>query len=237
LFKVAKNPTNAKLYKGVEVAMGNGNVSSFIQTDDSGNPTEIGIIVPSAALSNLPSNPTDFAHETFELTFPTGVAIAPFDHITLDWNPAGHEPMGVYDKPHFDFHFYYQLMAEEKAIPPYSVDSSKFNILPDKGYFPAGYIRIPGGVPAMGVHWTDPTGHEYKTHDFDEAFIFGSYNGKVTFVEPMLTKAFIESKQTVSKPVPQPTLFVAGYFPKEYKVSYNSGADEYTISLTKLTKK
>ena len=29
-----------------------------------------------------------------------------YKFVQFDWNPAGHEPAGVYDLPHFDFHFY-----------------------------------------------------------------------------------------------------------------------------------
>ena len=42
----------------------------------------------------------------------------PYKFIELDWNPAGHEPAGVYTLPHFDYHFYKIGVAERDAIVP-----------------------------------------------------------------------------------------------------------------------
>jgi len=32
-------------------------------------------------------------------------AVPPFDHIGINWNPNGHPPAGVYNRPHFDVPF------------------------------------------------------------------------------------------------------------------------------------
>ena len=61
------------------------------------------------------------------------------------------------------------------------------------GEMPATYINT-GLVPTMGAHWIDVTAPELNGQPFTETFIFGSFDGKMTFYEPMITKAFIEEK-------------------------------------------
>ncbi|MEP6495442.1 MAG: hypothetical protein ABJF01_22335 [bacterium] len=62
-----------------------------------------------------------------------------FDHVVLDWNPAGHEPEHVYTLPHFDFHFYSVSEAEQMKIMP---DAPNFAagaaLLPDAQFAPVG---------------------------------------------------------------------------------------------------
>jgi hypothetical protein len=36
--------------------------------------------------------------------------------VGLNWNPHGHIPPGVYDLPHFDFHFYIEPIEKIFAI-------------------------------------------------------------------------------------------------------------------------
>jgi hypothetical protein len=54
----------------------------------------------------------------FILDFPIQARDTPFQYIMFDWNPNGHEPEGIYDKPHFDFHFYIQDLDDVEAIDP-----------------------------------------------------------------------------------------------------------------------
>jgi hypothetical protein len=54
------------------------------------------------ALKGLPEGKT----MEFTLALPKEAAPTAYNHIGIDWNPQGHEPQGIYDKPHFDFHFY-----------------------------------------------------------------------------------------------------------------------------------
>ena len=48
----------------------------------------------------------------------------------------------------------------------------------------------------MGAHWLDITSPELNQENpksFTQTFIYGSYDGKVIFMEPMITKAFMDS--------------------------------------------
>jgi hypothetical protein len=88
----------------------------------------------------------------------------------------------------------------------------------------------------MGLHWADPSGPEFNGQAFGKTFIYGSYDGKFIFAEPMLTKAYLESKPAaIATPVKLPAQYaVSGYQPTSYTVSYDAAAKEYRISLTGL---
>lgn len=157
--------------------------------------------------------------------------ITPFKHIGLDYNPDGHEPTAVYGLPHFDFHFYLMSEAERDAIPSYDIDSSKFLAFPAPEYMPANYAPIPGGVPKMGTHWIDVTSPELRGQIFTQTFIYGSYNSKVTFYEPMITLNYLKTTSTFSRNIPQPAkVKVSGYYPTKMEVRKHDGITDITLT-------
>jgi hypothetical protein len=214
----------SRLFKGTEVSIGNGKAWSWIKTGKGNKPEAIGVTLTKDALTNLPGG-HGHAHGTpFVLQLPhEKKSLTPFDHIGMDWNPNGHEPDHIYDKPHFDFHFYIQPLAERLAIPTYEQDSAKFKDNPGNDYFPATYRNFGGGVPQMGAHWVDVTSPELnptKPAPFTQTFIYGSYNGKVTFMEPMITKKFIEENDQFERDIPQPAKFQkSGYYPTKMRIA------------------
>ena len=240
LFSCKKENNNPNTYYGPQVAMGNGTIRSYIAISTEGIPLKVGIEMTNNAFASLPTDPLNFAAATFILQLDQRAKdITPYDHITLNWNVHGHEPPGIYDMPHFDFHFYEIPVAEQTAIPPYEVDSSKFNMLPPAGYIPNGYIRSPGGVPQMGTHWADVTSPEFNGHPFNYTIIYGSYNGKVTFLEPMTTLAFLQSDAVVEKEIRQPILFAAAgkYYPTLYTIYKNSATNNHYVEFKNFTKR
>lgn len=91
-------------------------------------------------------------------------------------------------------------------------------------------------VPRMGVHWVNPTSPELNGKPFTHTFIFGTYDGELIFAEPMITRAFLESKPNFSAPVPAPKQFaVDGYHPTGYSIRWDESAKEYRVALTGLT--
>lgn len=227
---------------GPAQALGNGSVRSYVTLDD-GEPTAIGLTFSEAALTNLPAGNEHGTHEVV-LALPAETAVAPYNHISFDWNPQGHEPPGVYDRPHFDIHFYMISEAERDAITPTDPDfEAKSNKQPAAQYVPAGYVQTPGGIPRMGAHWVDPTSPEFTEDGFSRTFIYGFWDGHMAFLEPMITKAFIESvkasqDQTVSFPIPQPpAVEKPGYYPAQYSVRYDARAKTYTIALEGLKRR
>jgi hypothetical protein len=226
---------------GPAQSLGDGTAHVFV-TKKNGQPTALGVRVTESALATLPAHGNAHgSHETV-LALPTNAPVAPFDHVSFDWQPQGHEPDGVYTLPHFDVHFYMMTMAERHTIVPTdpAFDAKASRPL-DTQYLPAGYVPAPGAIPMMGAHWVDPTSPEFTPAGFSRTFIYGVWDGRMTFVEPMLTKTFIESVkampgQSVTFAVPQPQAFEkAGYYPTAYSVRYDAQAQAYDLVLENLT--
>ena len=224
-------------YVGDAKSLGNGGAYAFITLDD-GEPTSIGVSLDELALSGLSSHET----QDIALPLPTTVAVAPFNHVALNWNPHGHEPDGVYTIPHFDFHFYMVSEAELNEIDPARADfADKAAKMPEGRYIPAGYIQTPGAVPRMGAHWVDPTSPEFTNQGFSRTFIYGFWDAQMNFLEPMITKSFIESVkamdgQSVQFAIPQPQAFARpGYYPTHYSIRYNANRASFLITLEGLT--
>jgi hypothetical protein len=224
----------AGIFKGTETSFQHGKAWTWVEMNAQNQPTRIGISIDDAAMNSLDtSHPGTSGHSHvngLSLAIPSRSADIPFVHALLDWNPHGHEPAGLFDLPHFDFHFYLTSEADRKAIPPYEVDSSKFLITPAAAYFPPTYMNIPSGVPQMGTHWFDFTAPEFNGAVFTQTFLFGSYNGKVTFYEPMITKAFIDANPVYERAIPQPAkVQQSGYYPTKMKITKTAGTTQVTL--------
>ncbi|RXA20424.1 hypothetical protein EQO05_04610 [Methanosarcina sp. MSH10X1] len=224
-------PAQMETFEGENKTLGNGTVYSWVTLDTEGNPSSIGVNFTESALEELPEAVVEYA---FDL--PEEAASTAYDHVGIDWNPAGHDPHGIYDKPHFDFHFYMISPEERDKITASDKDSEKLSKEPVPGYIPEGYVSTPGGVPRMGAHWIDPEAPEFKGQPFNETFIYGFYNGKMVFVEPMVTIAFLEAKPEITKELKLPKCYPAGaYYPTNYSISYNEASKAYTVALENLT--
>ncbi|MDN3687265.1 DUF5602 domain-containing protein [Cyclobacterium jeungdonense] len=232
---IVKNKKTAETtYYGPAVAMGNGKAQTFITINKGGSPTAMGVALNEKALENLPSgdegtHPGVSHARSFEsiLQFPKQAEITPYKFMTIDWAPEGHEPEGIYNLPHFDFHFYMISNEERLTITPFDGMDPE---IPQAKYMPAPYIQLPGRVPNMGVHWADPTSPELGGETFTRTFIYGSFKEKVIFMEPMITLDYIKSKPTAVNDLKLPTHYqVNGFYPSKYEVKYNSVRKEYLI--------
>jgi hypothetical protein len=229
---------------GDAVAVGNGTARAYITTVG-GVATEVGVALTESALTGLPDAHAPGAvhaegHMTFEtvLSLPAGNPTA-FRHVLMNWNPGGHEPPGIYDTPHFDFHFYNIENAERLAIDPKDPEyQRKAERRPAAAAIPERYIMpAPLAFARMGVHWVDTTSVELNGKPFSATFIYGSWDGKVIFAEPMLTKAFLESKPQFRAELPMPASGRdAGYYPGAYSVRWDEGARELRIAISDLVR-
>ena len=225
-------------YESKRAAMGNGEVWSWVNFDQDGNPVAMGLSMTEPALENLPdsvNHPSGNDHANIiELQLPpTLVSKTPFLHSAINWNPKGHIPIPVYDKPHFDVHFYMITSDERKAIPEYEADSMKYKNFPPPEYLPADYINPGKGEPEMGAHWVDLKSPELNGDPFKETFVYGSWDGKVTFYEPMLTYTFLKNIDDYTRAIPWPSkVKISGYYPKTMRVKHRDGL--YTICLEDL---
>lgn len=234
------NEDVAGTYYGSQASLGNGSVRTFVRLDAEGNPTAVGVTLTEAALTGLPDG-GDHEENMTELDLPAEATHLPIDHVSVDWNPHGHEPPGIYEQPHFDFHFYLMTRAQRDAIDPTASDfGEKAGRAPAEAHIPAGYIPTPGAVPRMGAHWIDPTSPELNGETFTRTFIYGFWDGQMNFLEPMITEAFIESVkqapgQAVTFAIPQPQAFAkAGYYPTRYAVRYDAKEKVYQVALEEL---
>lgn len=219
---------------GPAVTMGNGKINSWVALDGQGTPTALGFTISKGAYDNLPAT---LPATTYMLELPAAASTkTPFNHLMINWNPQGHEPIPIYGVPHFDMHFYMVPMSEVMSILPYQVNPGPFDNKPAAAYMPASYVKNPGGVPGMGAHWIDPGSPEFHGQAFTETFIYGSYDGHVTFMEPMITLAYLKTNPALDKAIPQPAQFEKpGYYPTHYTIRTDADGNQ-EIGLTQLVK-
>jgi hypothetical protein len=225
-----KDGNNDGIFKGPVTKFQHGKAWTWIEIDGQNKPERIGISIDDEAMNSLEPGTAEEGgkHQhvnSLSLQFHPKASVTPFTHALLDWNPNGHEPAGLYDKPHFDFHFYIIPESERMAIPAYETDSTGFLNYPTPGYTPATYVPTPGGVPQMGTHWIDFTSPEFNGQPFTQTFLYGTYNGKVAFYEPMITKAFLDANATFERPFGVPARFKeSGYYPTKMRIVKTEGA-------------
>lgn len=248
-------PAAPRTVYGVSQNLGNGTARTYVTLNAEGKPVSLGVALSEAALTNLPMTPNAPSPSAamLQLALPVDAPVTGYNHVMLDWNPAGHEPDHVYTLPHFDFHFYQltptQVMAMMPTDPQWATKAGSY---PAAQYVPNGYVaasvlaNVPAAaaaVPMMGMHWLDVSSPELQPppagKTFTETFIYGSYDGKFIFLEPMITKAYIESLKNTSgmqRAIPSPAqVQTAGYYPSKYSIRYDSTAKEFRIALDSLT--
>ncbi|GAC1386193.1 MAG: hypothetical protein NVSMB45_15730 [Ginsengibacter sp.] len=213
VFYACKKHDDSNVYFGPDTQVFKGKAKTWFSTDISGKPNQIALSLDDDLMNSLPVGSKDI-ESSFVVKFnPKAVELTPFNHLELDWNPQGHPPAGVYDLPHFDIHF---DMVDELSVTN-AVDPAKLEAVPDAAYLPVTYINGPS-IPQMGKHWIDITGSEFPpkpgNSSFTQAFIYGSYDSKITFYEPMISKAFLVSATYFERSIPQPAKFQkSGYYP------------------------
>lgn len=226
------------IYFGQAKKMGNGMAWTWVKNDQEGKPVSLGITFTEAATSGLPkAAASGYPTIEFELPLPAGASVPPYTHAVVNWNPHGHIPPGVYDVPHFDFHFYMVAPADRYKITAKGDDIAISNKKPPPEYVPQGYI-LPEGTqePRMGSHWIDPSWPELNKKPFSASFIYGSYNGEMTFLEPMASITFLKTKPTFTSKVKLPAAYKKrGYYPTAYSVKYDPERKEYSVALEGLT--
>jgi len=225
-----KNAKAQKTFKSEEVTVfGGKSWSSFTVKD--GVPQELSFVLSNASLNSAPAaTGHEQGHDPandFIIPLPQAALEAtPYKFIMLNWNPAGHEPEHVYTIPHFDIH-YYQTTPQE--VMGY-MDETKLNKEVATGYVPANHISGPG-VPMMGKHYIDAASSELNGQTFTQTFLYGSYDGKVVFWEPMITRDFLKNTTKFERAIPQPAKFEqAGYYPTKMKVEKHGQQVEVTLS-------
>ncbi|MFJ6612835.1 hypothetical protein ACIQPT_21455 [Streptomyces sp. NPDC091289] len=250
---------------GTPSDLGDGNLRTYAQISGD-TPQTVGIVFPKSTLNNLPTAMTDGKHcydmdddgsidEHTEcvggherpLELPsrlTGLSGMPLKWALVNFNPMGHGPEHIYDSPHFDFHFYTQPKAERDAIRTgpcgLAINCDDFETATKPlapRYLPKDYVDNGVAEAAMGNHLVDMTSDEWHDQSFTQTFIYGAYDAKITFLEPMITKSWFEGIATGAEPsrcwpVKQPQEWqIAGWYPQEYCITYRANRGDYTVSM------
>ncbi|QNP72123.1 hypothetical protein IAG44_23725 [Streptomyces roseirectus] len=250
---------------GSPVRLGDGVLRAYEQRAGE-RPVALGVVFSAAALRGLPSAVSDEKH-CFDkdgnggidphtecsaghenvLQQPTATK-SPFTWDLVNWNPQGHVPKGVYDVPHFDFHFYLQPLAQRDAIRPGPcpmltdcADYARAKKPVPERYLAPGFIDVDAVEPAMGNHLLDSASPELNGAPFTHTWIYGTYDGEITFYESMIAKSWLEGLRdgTVADtcvPFRQPSAWLrTGWYPTRYCAEYRENRGEYTVSLTGFT--
>jgi hypothetical protein len=221
--------TKEEVIKGEIKTIGDGYAYSWIKIEGD-KPTAIGVVFNEGILKNLSTYDTEFILSLPDLRL-ADMQDTVFNHIGINWNPKGHIPSGVYGVPHFDFHFY--MIDQQYRNNITDIKLMEKNVSSE--YIPSGYVSTPGGVPKMGAHWIDPTSPEFNNQTFTKTFIYGFYDGKMIFLEPMITMTYLETKPNTIEDIKLPTKYVGpGYYPTKYSINYNDKTNEYTVSLEEM---
>jgi hypothetical protein len=217
--------------------VGGGTASTYVTLDADGHPTEVGVRLTRAALDGLPDQPT-----AVMLAFPEPARETVFDNVMLNWNPHGHDPLPPFGRPHFEVHF---DMVDQAALtgvdPADPAWATKAAHSPEARYVPADYVLPPGppapdqAVPGMNVHLVDAT-LVPGSYDFRQILINGTWDGRYTFIEPMVTQAWPRTGPTLHVAIKQPRAYQrSGYYPTVYSVRADGPTQDYLISLGGLT--
>lgn len=235
---LASAADQAAVYRGEPVAIGQGQAYTVVRAGMDGKPVSIGVQFSAAMLEGLPmpahgENPL-FA---YRLAMPEEGPRTVVDHVGLDWESHGHPPAQVYDVPHFDFHFYLINDDEQNVIQFSSADdSANPEQQPPAELLPAGYVVPPGtAVSKMGVHAIDPQSDEFTGQPFTATFIYGYYNKRQIFIEPMVSLTFLQARSGYSAPVMRPASYsIKGLYPASYSVRFDPELKVYEVALKEM---
>jgi hypothetical protein len=252
---------------GWDAELGRGTVSSYVRLQPDGTPDTIGVVFSAGALEALPEG-SDHHHcfdrdadgtidaqreclQNHEYVLPlpdiaARQADVPFKWVLLNWNPGGHIPPGVYDVPHFDVHFFMERIENVFALQagPCGAElmrCDQFEIarrpVPD-GYMHADFKDVEGIVPAMGNHLIDLTGPEFHGEPFTRSWIFGVYDGRVTFYEEMVALAYLQGRPDVCSPIKSPpAVDRTGFYPTASCLRHDAETGETTVSMEQFVRR
>ena len=260
---VREGVSNLVRFNGDAQKVGNGVARAYIIVDDKNTPVEVGVALSEGVMDNLPKPMAmDHSKMTTEhldmhqwiLALPSKNP-TPYQFVQFGWNPQGHEPPGVWDVPHFDFHFWTASLDLRNSIvpkdPKYAEKAARY---PADSLRPQFYLdaataakATPAAmtVPEMGLHWFDVRTPEVQKmagkpeayRPFTTTFIYGTWDGEFVFAEPMITRAYLMAKGDTTIQVPAAKFAKPGYYPASYRIRWDAATREYLVSLTQFAAK
>ncbi len=252
---------------GPSVSLGGGKVRSYMVLKKNRRPQEIGILFTGSSLMQLPGGDMPMSDGRWDVLDEYGSVVWPccgyehvlelpasakrtthFKHLVVNWNNHGHPPPAIYDKPHFDFHFYTisnavrtsitAPMADEMCGPtlPLSCDDLDTALKPlTPAQTPPDFFSLGAVEPGMGNHMLDGTAPELAGEPFTQTWIFGTWDGAISFFEPMITMDYLQQLSGEQcYDIKMPMYFsAAGFYPTGYCVRYFELYDTYQVALNR----
>lgn len=221
-------------YEGEPTTIGGGQARAFITIDDEGRPNAIGVRLDEAALTNLPTaHPYDTPGVEYQVDLPKEAAFTGYDHVTVNWVPMGHIKPGDDESPHFDFHFYVISPAARYQITKEGADRTRAQTQPAAEFMPEGYTLPDGSEELrMGIKAIYPNGTGDGHRPFTKTFVYGFYDGWMIFVEPLVSKDFLEMKTNSTDDIDTPEgYWLHAYYPTKYHVSFDPVKKEHVVAL------
>ncbi len=201
--------------------------SSYAYVDDqTGIVVRVGYTVPVKAFLDAPVNAPfqdDLVLEMPKVARDQTI----LNHVRVNWLTAGHSP-DPYGEPHFDMHFQRGTLDEVDAI-----DCKADMRMPPATALPQGYGAPELCVNAMGMHsWPKAD----KGTDWTGSIIMGFWATKVSFIEPMISKAKLLAKKTFSLPINKPASTGGAHtlYPRRMTAAYDAATDSYAFDLDQL---
>ncbi|MEE8188356.1 MAG: hypothetical protein V3T80_04030 [Kiloniellales bacterium] len=254
--------SRAATVQGESQKIGAGDVRVYAELGGDGKPGAIGVVFSDGAFEGLPAsrNKTSRCFDLngngriddqgecegdyeFRIVLPaelTARTDIPFGWVGLNWNPEGHPPE-AWVPPHFDIHFY---MVDRDKIDGIRVggcdifidcDDFKRAVQPvPPQYVAPDHVNVNAAVSKMGNHLIDVRSPEFAKPPapFTHTWIYGAYDGRIIFYEPMITMDFLLGKPDLCVPIRQPKVWAqAGYYPAEYCMRYDAGSKATSVSL------
>lgn len=251
----------AGMIEGASAAHGGGTVVSFGEVAEDGTPRVMGVRFSEGALDGLPDRP-NLTSRCFDLDgngevgagecegdYEVRLAMPqemlergdmPFGWAMINWNPEGHEP-APWKLGHFDLHFYMMPEAELDQIAVGScgifVECDAFErgrVPVPARYMHPDHVSVDAVVGQMGNHLIDTKTPELADpgNTFTHTWIFGAYDGQVTFYEVMLTRAYMMLAGSGCYPIKQPEAWQrAGWYPTNYCIRYDPETKAHTVSM------
>lgn len=232
-------PSNESI--GEQAYYGDGTIRAYGLTDDNGALIECGVIFEEKALQNLPKTPPVNLEQYFtaSMNFPAVVTEQTgFQHMTCDYYPYGHNPMGIFDVEQIDFYFHYASEAERLKIGANAADSTRYKMDLPAGTLPPTFIDAVYW-PTIGTHLVNVASPTFAVPPFQTEQLYGKYDGKLSFIEPMISLGLIRSVTSGSKSydIFQPGIYPkpGKLYPKKYNVSRDASGN-YRFSLSDFEK-
>ncbi len=215
--------------KGENRTFGSGVMETWVGYNSDNFPLEAGATIPMSVVDSIPAGGDGPTGAIAVLKFPDDMRTRSFfKSLVVHSNPMGH-PGAYYLTPHFDFHFYNADADRIRTFMPPDAASQAASVV-----LPAGYVMEPGAVPEMGTHAITHEDHELleSTQKFEKTMIQGYYDGRVEFVEPMLTQKLLQAKKSFTLPVPKPTDFklsAATLYPTKFRAEFDAPSNSWKL--------